>query len=479
LFQILRLFRLLCLPCSALLLWGLAVNSSQAGQKLAIYHAEALVKNASEGERNMAARATLGEVVVRVTGQTAALEHPQIRAALGNAQQYLFGFSYQASNDKLVRDGKAMNGVKLLLEYSPEAIEQLLREAQLPLWPATRPKVLVWLVAKDHSGFHLVPELADAKALFARAQQRGVPVVRPAMDLEDSLSIAADDLWNLDLDKIRAASLRYKVDAVLVGRYALSELGDVIPLEPLALSAEQESTLAPLPELPTEQLAVDNAAPASDPVPQGPWQSDWQLLLAADSRQFAEEAPQVSDLLQSAVDSMADYFAGVYAITPNNQGPQTLVVNIGNVANFGAFKEAQAYINELAMVRKSDFVRVSGDQLWLNLTIEGDIRLFMETLALGRRLAPIATESISSLTTSAVQAGEQAQAGTELLTVDASVEASINAELAREFGVEPGAIAARAGGAENEANQAVSAAPAFVPPQAGTAEDPLLYVWKR
>ena len=481
-FQIQRLFCFLCMPCSVLLLWGLAVNACFAGQKVDIYNAEALVKNASEGERNMAARATLGEVVLRVTGQTAALDHPLIRAALGNAQQYLFGFSYQASNDKLVRDGKAMNGVKLLLEYSPEAIQQLLREAQLPLWPATRPKVLVWLVAKDHTGFHLVPEIGDAQVMFTRAQQRGVPVVRPAMDLEDSLSIAADDLWNLNIDKIRAASLRYKADAILVGRYALSELGDVIPQEPLPIIAGEEPIVEPPAEPLTEPEFAGDAI-AADAPPQGPWQSEWQLLLATDKREFAEEAPQVGDLLSIAVDHMADYFAGVYAIVPSDQGPQTLNVKISNIVSFGAFKEAQTYINELAMVRQSDFIRVSGDQLWLSLTIEGDTRLLMETLALGRRLAPMATESISSLATTAAQTGAAdgvpEPLSEQLVTVDESVEASINAELAREFGVEPGAITAEDGAVVNAADQGTNSLPVYVPPQAGTADDPLLFVWKK
>jgi len=73
----LRLLLLVMLPFAG------GVN---AGQTVDIYKAEVLVKNQSEAERNAAARASFGELIVRVSGQRAALSHPAIQQALPNAQ---------------------------------------------------------------------------------------------------------------------------------------------------------------------------------------------------------------------------------------------------------------------------------------------------------------------------------------------------------------------------------------------------------
>jgi len=461
----------------------LSATDAQAGEKVDVYHAEALVKNASDSERNRAAQLTLGEVIVRVSGQTSALQNPQVREAIAQAPNYLFGFSYEASSEKLVRDGKTLAAVKLQLNYSPQAIEQLLRKAQLPLWPATRPKLLVWLVAQDQTGFHLIPEITDAASLRAQASLRGLPIQRPAMDLEDSLSINASDLWNLDIEKIRAASLRYKADAILIGRYVPSAMNASFPVigdftEALA-SAGTEPVPMVAPEL--DSLGVDAQTTTVDgtAISLGPWQSDWLLVSGEQQQSFINEAPEVADLLQSAMDFSADYFASVYGIRPNSSGPQTVVIKIANITRFAAFKQVQAYINDLAMVQHADFMRVSGDGLWLKLTIEGDLRLLMETLALGQRLAPIVTDSIESLSTVAVQAGGAPDYAPATAPDEAAVEASINAEIAREFGLDPEADMAVLNAGPTGQDLAAAAAPAFVPPQAGNAEDPLLYVWQK
>ena len=83
-----------------------------------VYRVEAQVANQSESERVAAAKANLGEVITRVLGDSAALQHPLVRQAISDAPNYLTKFSY--SSDKT-----------LVLNYSPQAIQTLLQQAQL------------------------------------------------------------------------------------------------------------------------------------------------------------------------------------------------------------------------------------------------------------------------------------------------------------------------------------------------------------
>lgn len=448
-------------------------STASAGQKVDIYHADTLVKTQSESERNAAARATFGEVVVRVSGQRSALDHPAIKAAQPSAQNYLFGFTYKSSSEKITVDGKTFPAVGLQLNYEPQAIEKLLRDSQLPLWPATRPKVLVWLVAKDPTGLRLVPEVADLQAMQLQAQYRGLPLTFPKLDLEDSLSITADDLWALDIEKIKTASLRYKADAILIGRYTPYSLGPIPPsvvVDPLA--AEMPSEAIAVSSLASSSAASSVAADgltdvASAPVIQGPWLGDWQLLHASNDQSFVDETPEVKGLFVSAIDHAADYFANQYAIMPTNQGPQTIVLRIGNITSFGEFKQAQAYLDELAMVQRMEVVKVNAEGILVRLTTEGDVKLLMSTLALGRRLAPLQSDTLVDTHTGVVVADQAPVVVNDPgVTNDPGLDAEVMAELDQ-------ALA-------NEQIPGVTPAPQVqAPVYGGTAENPLIYVWQK
>ncbi len=415
---------------------------ASAGQKVDIYRADTLVQSQAESERNAAARASIGEVIVRVSGQRGALDNPTIKQALPKAQNYLFGFSYKSSTEKITVNGKTTPAIGLQLNYEPQAIEQLLRQAQLPLWPATRPKVLVWLVAKDQAGLRLVLDAADLQAMQLQAQYRGLPLSFPKMD--DGLSLSANDLWTLDIEKIKAASLRYKVDAILVGRYTPYSLGPI----PSAGASSTEAAGDDADLISSSATSPDAADGA------GPWLGDWQLLHANSNQAFVDETPDVKGLFTSAVDRAADYFANQYAIVPTSQGSQTIMLRVSNIASFGEFKQSQAYLDDLAMVQRMEVVKINAEGMLVRLTTQGDVKLLMSTLALGGRLAPVQSTTVN--TAPAPQG------------IDADAMAELDQALANE-----------------QASSAVPVPPAPVPvnggasSNGGTSENPLMYVWQK
>jgi hypothetical protein len=452
----------------------LLAGGVSAGQKVDIYKADVLVKNQGESERNAAARASFGELVVRVSGQRSALDHPVIRQALPRAQNYLFGFTYKSTAEKITEGDKSFPALALELTYEPRAIDQLLREARLPLWPAVRPKVLVWLVYKDATGLHQVPQV-DLQAMKAQAAYRGLPLAYPKLDLEDSLSLAADDLWAVDLAKIKTASLRYKVDAVLVGRYAPTNLGPI----PTPITMEEATAPDAAPSANDEPTLMNASDPAAVSVTAetaennapvlGPWVGDWQLIHGDNQQTFADETPEVAGLFASAIDRTADYFANQYAITPTDQGAKPIVLRVGNITSFGAFKQVQRYLDELAMVQRTEVIAVNAEGLLVRLMTEGDVKLLMSTLALGRRLAPLQSQSQTA-------AGVQVAVPGELTPPEAQVSApeGIDAEAMAEL--EQALASEQMPGVNRDA----IAAPANIGAiNAGTLEDPLIYVWQK
>lgn len=389
----------------------ISLGSLVSGQTLDIYKATALVKNQSEAERNRAARETLGEVAVRVSGQLAALDHPEVRGAIGRAQNYLIGFSYNSTQATLTEGDQVFPAMELQLSYSPQAIEQLLRKAQLPLWPAQRPSVLVWPVVRDTQGLRLELSPEVLEPLRQRAQYRGVPLVFPKGDTQDYVVLSVSDAWRFNLEQIHSASMRYKADAILVARLTPSSIG-TIP----AASYEQPKEPLGAFRMPNAQSPQASDKPSSvegAPLAEGPWLGDWQLLRGDSHRGYASETPELGGLLMQIADDMADEFARQYAFTTNNLGPQTFYLQLGRIGDFGSFKKSQAYLGGLAMVKKMEVVKVDAAGLLVGLTIEGDLKLLVTTLALGKKLQPVDPAAVARIlnqpvATAAISEAEEA-----------------------------------------------------------------------
>lgn len=445
---------------SGLILSLMLLSPGYAGQTLDIYKATALVKNQSEAERNRAARETLGEVVVRVSGQLDALNNPQVRAAIPKAQNYLFGFSYNSTQATLTEGEKVFPAIELQLNYSPQAIEQLLREAQLPLWPAQRPSVLVWPVIKDSAGLRLELSPEVMIALKERAAYRGIPLVFPKGDTQDYVALPVSELWKFNPELIQTASLRYKADTILVARFTPSSQGK-IPAANYEQSADEIVTefvprMVVASSSANSSLSASTSSDAMAALMVGPWTGDWQLLRGDEHRGYTGETPELGGLHMQIADDLADEFAQQYAITPNSQGSQTIYLQVGRVNNFAAFKQCQAYLGGLAVVKKMDVVKVDAEGLLVSLSTEGDLKLLVTTLALGKKLQP-ADPSVISQVLSQANLSSNVVSDAE----EAALAAELDAEIERQIGA--------------DANQAPgSAGTATVP---GSATNPIKYVW--
>lgn len=325
--------------------------SAAADQIVDVYRAEVLVASQTVAERNTAARAALREVMVRVSGDMSVADQPDIRAAINRAQNYLHEFSYASTDARLERDGQSLPASLLILKFSPQAVERLLREASLPIWPASRPTLLIWSIFQDPAGaWHRVPDQPIVDALNRQASLRGLPLILPLQDFEDNIALPSDSLWNMDEMTIKQASERYKPDAILIGRYSQTE---------------------------SER-----------------WQGSWQLLHNSGNVLFEDQAADAPALFTRALNAVTDNFAGLYAIVPRESGPDVIVLRIEELSDFGAYKNVQRYLEGLAMVKRMELLEVDGSRQLVRLYIDGDQAQLLSTLELGKKLFPINAQTL-------------------------------------------------------------------------------------
>jgi hypothetical protein len=327
------------------LLWLLLCGSLPAAAERIphLYLASVPVAGQSPAELNRAARAGLAEVVVRVSGQSASARHPALAAAIGNAERYLYQYRYE-NNPSTAPDAAPLLAH---LSFSQPPIESLLREAGLPLWGDNRPVLLVWLAVDEDGNRALVNQESHQDLMLALQQQarrRGLALRFPLLDLADMSALSAEDVWQMDLLKIRAPSERYRADALLVGRI--------------------------------------NA------VAGGRWLGGWTLAVNGQRVAVDGEGDGLSAFLTPTIDRLADALAAQYAVAADGAAAQAVRLRLVGVASFSDYARVLTYLGRVGSVKQVDTLQISGDEMLLQLQIEGQRDQLVRALALDHRLVP-------------------------------------------------------------------------------------------
>jgi hypothetical protein len=123
----------------------------------------------------------------------------------------------------------------LFVTFDGAAVEKTLRASNQTVWGGDRPLTLVWLAVDWGQGEREIISAADAdgeaddarslnrnrqlrERILEIAAGRGLPVVFPLLDSEDMSKVEFSDVWGGFDERIMAASARYDVSSILIGR---------------------------------------------------------------------------------------------------------------------------------------------------------------------------------------------------------------------------------------------------------------------
>ncbi|MEA5444784.1 DUF2066 domain-containing protein [Gammaproteobacteria bacterium AB-CW1] len=198
-----------------ILLWipflaSLAAEPGVSGD--ALYEARVEVPDRSDASRQAGIREAGLRVLSRVTGFRDPKDHPPLEPVVDELEQLVERFRIESGD----------NGeFSLWARFDPDSIDRRVREQGVPLWGRERPRVLVWLARRDGGDRDLLTEGdvgREAPALVQAANDRGLPLLFPIMDLEDRRTVDFADVWGGFDDRILEASGRYSPNAILIGR---------------------------------------------------------------------------------------------------------------------------------------------------------------------------------------------------------------------------------------------------------------------
>ena len=349
------------------------------GMKVTIVHAvevgglyDAQVEVVDRGSQTFrgATQDALAEVIVRVSGNTHAIESPDVMTALSKPDKYLLQFGYEKLLPENQTESIGMvqplpglvpdvergaifdepNTVApellLKLQFDPKAINQLLRRAGLPIWASNRPEILLWLGAELEGQRQLVSPTSSFELsglLIKESQRRGLPLSMPIYDLQDQAVVSIGDIWGMFTDRLIEASSRYPATGVLMAKVYQNN--------------------------------------------DGLWVGSWTLNVDGQNEWFDSEGDTASDAIAQAVDWAADQMAAKFAILASAGETDVVTLQISGIQQLTSYANVSKYLGELVAIRRVQLQELNDDVLTFHVYLESDKEQLQQSLKLDGHMA--------------------------------------------------------------------------------------------
>ncbi|MBM88797.1 MAG: hypothetical protein CMQ41_10510 [Gammaproteobacteria bacterium] len=348
------------------LLLILCLPTAKSLQVSGLYNHRLVISNESDSERNRAFREALEAVVLKVTGEQRWLEHPRIEEALDNAQSYVEAISYSSESVELAVFQTSDDDQSLLkpieerrfieVNFAASLINELLADANIPVWGSNRPSVLVWMVLQTADGEREMltqesnPQIVNYIQEFAA--RRAIPIIFPVLDFEDRRNLSEDTVWGLEEGPITAASQRYGADSILTGRLHFTAGGELVGL--------------------------------------------WQFIFQGEAEVFDGFNEDLTGYLHDPLDQITNKLASYFGIVPEAAAQQIVRLRVDGVRDLGAYSALLTYVSGLSLVDSVSTAALDGERLELELGLVGDSAQLFELISLDRDLLPIQSSQVGS-----------------------------------------------------------------------------------
>jgi hypothetical protein len=319
--------RFLALVCAFI------ASTASAVEVPSLFTAEVPFDRREADAQERAYATALASVLLRISGPEVFADRDLYDAMFPDPAQYVIRFRQGASDS-------------LFVTFDGEALTGLLRQAGQTVWGSDRPLTLVWVAVDDGLGEREIIGATDdepapavdsdvdhRKAIRERmlnlAERRGLPLVFPLLDTEDMVLVTSSDIWGGFDEQVLAASERYDVDSVLIGRVSM----DGVEL------------------------------------------NRWHYYIGPELRAWTG-SPEL------AVMQAADVLAGEFAIR-GDEPVRTVDVSISGIMTIEAFGGVQKLLDGISVIDGYTIAEVAGDTIRLQVNAVGGA----ERLARALRLA--------------------------------------------------------------------------------------------
>lgn len=311
-----------------------------------LFEAEVITQSQSPEDRNKAIKEALAIVLGKIMAGDNVLEDPTVKLALNDAPLYTTQYQYS-----LIPSNTDESSARIMrVKFDQNALLELMLSSKLGIWNEVRDETLVWLVVgkgrkKQIFKAEIMPEIANA--LDKAAKRKGLPLLFPLMDLEESQKISINDILGTHSERLLEVSERYETPSILVGH----------------LKKNKKC-----------------------------WKSEWALYFDNGIKQWESDCVSLDDAVLSGMQGTYDKLSKFYAVKPETLGIGTVVLKVAGVKNMTDMSRITDYLNSLPMTESVHWLKVKSGINYYKVKTSGSRRSFIEAVGLGRILDPLDSE---------------------------------------------------------------------------------------
>ncbi|PHS70236.1 MAG: hypothetical protein COB23_03740 [Methylophaga sp.] len=307
-----------------------------------LYQSYTPVATQSEQERTAAAPEILRQVILKVVGDRSALDVTDISSVLSEANNLVHQYQYQRLN-KRSDDLTEPDRLALLVTFNAVSLNESLINLGLPIW-GQRPEVLLWMAIDNGKKRTILGSETDNSLVTIiddAADQRGLPLILPLMDLQDQAEVKTTDIWGDFTSVISQASQRYGSSVNLLAKVSL-----------------QSKNFS---------------------------QITWRMLINGESEQWQSRG-NIDSALQAGIEELTDRLARRFSQVITNENTQQLSLQIDNIDDYADYSRVMNYLSSLQYVSDIQLTSLSSGQFEVDVSLKGSLSVFNETLKVGRVL---------------------------------------------------------------------------------------------
>lgn len=263
----------------------------------------------------------LAQIIERASGDPSIQSNPQVRRALENSADFVEQYAYE--------------GNTLTVKYSADLVNQLIHKMGRTILKQKPANVVLWLAIEDQRQRRLVGIESDPALqshLTQLAEQKGIPLVLPLMDLEDISAVTVTDVWGQFPTVLQHASARYSAQSILVGRVM-----------------HHEDTNG--------------------------WEGNWELIGQSDIPAWKAEGQTLEEVLARGLTIASQHLKGNAPKTARNFGAQKgkpFHIAVEDIQSSADFNKVEAYLRSLDPVVDVNVSQVLGTVAIFEITPRGE-----------------------------------------------------------------------------------------------------------
>lgn len=304
-----------------------------------LYQAEVPVTSQSDEDRADAIRKGLTIVLTKLTGNPEVVKNTDIKLALKRADYFVHDYNYGPPSPNSAIYMLRMN-------FEPRDIDWLLKKADVGYWGVSRPLIMTWIaVIRPKQGTEVIGDDNPSswfRAMRMQANNLGIPMIFPLMDMADISQLSSEDVTSFDLSALKVVGKRYAPDGYLVG---VISIGD------------------------------------------GEFQSRW--VLEVDNKRWDStiDAKNIDEVTERILSQVSQTLAKQYDGITNVNNPIWLKLQVSKITDQEKLTALVKYLKQINVVQQVQLAQTTNDVVRLSVLVTSTMNTFNSKAIKGQRLS--------------------------------------------------------------------------------------------